>query len=48
VIEIAEVVLKVMFAVREVCLALLQERFGLPERQSENAPDLLAPSVPSR
>ena len=32
----------ILFVVREVRLALLEERFRLPARQSEDTPDLLA------
>jgi hypothetical protein len=41
-IEIATVLLKIFFVVCEVRLALLQERFRLPERQPKDASDLLA------
>jgi hypothetical protein len=36
------ILLKILFVIGEVRLALLQERLRLPERQSEHAPDLLA------
>ena len=40
--EITEVVLEIPCVVREVGLALLQERFRLPERQPEDASDLFS------
>jgi hypothetical protein len=41
-IEIATVLLKILFVVCEVRLTLLQERLGIPQRQPEKLTDLVA------